>query len=177
MHKVVTKILFSHEEIVKRVKELGNWINQNYTNEDNLLLIVILKGSLPFAAELIKHVTVDHMMDFMVISTYKGTSSVGEFKLVLDINETVKNRKIIIIEDIIDTGYTIKNLKNLLYTRKPSDIKVMTLLSKTELHEKSLEPDVVGFNIKNHFVVGFGFDYYDKYRNLPYIGIFNKKFI
>ena len=177
MHKVVSSILFTHEQIVARVKELGKWVNDNYSDDDNLLLITILKGALPFVAELIKHIKTDHTMDFMVISTYKGTESSGEFKLVLDVNETIKDRKIIIIEDIIDTGYTIKELKNLLYTRKPLDIKVMSLLSKTELHDSSLEPDIVGFNIKNDFVIGFGFDYYDKYRNLPYIGIFNKKFI
>jgi len=175
-HKVIKKILFTHEEIIKKIKELASWINKNY-KDDELILVIILKGAMPFAAELIKHITIDHTLDFMVISSYVGTKSTGQFKVVLDLNQSIQDKKILIVEDIVDTGNTLKNLKKFLLTRKPSDIKIMTLLSKTEMHDKKLEPDVNGFNIGKEFVVGFGFDYNEKYRNLPYIGIFNTKYI
>lgn len=177
MDKAVTKILLTHEEIVAKIKQIAVWINNEYKNDKNLILVTILKGAMPFAAELIKHINIDHIMDFMVISSYKGTNSTGQFKVVLDLNESIKNKRVLILEDIIETGNTVKHLKQFLYTRKPTDIKIITLLSKSNLHDAALTPDKVGFDIQDDFVVGFGLDYNEKYRNFPYIGIFNKKFL
>lgn len=175
-HRDIKKILFTHNKIVKRVKELAAWVNAEY-KDNELVIAVILKGAMPFAAELIKHIKVDHILDFMVISSYDGLNSTGQFKVVLDLNESIKNKRVLIVEDIVETGNTLKNLKKLLKTRKPKDIKIMTLLSKDELHDKKLKADQIGFNVGMEFVVGYGLDYNDRYRNLPYIGIFNEKYL
>ena len=109
MDKAVTKILLTHEEIVAKIKQIAVWINNEYKNDKNLILVTILKGAMPFAAELIKHINIDHIMDFMVISSYKGTNSTGQFKVVLDLNESIKNKRVLILEDIIETGNTVKH--------------------------------------------------------------------
>lgn len=169
------QVLFTNEQIVARCEELGSELSKEYEGK-NPLFIGLLKGSVPFLAELIKHITIDMEMDFMDVSSYgDGTSSNGNVKIVKDLDISVAGRDIIIAEDIIDTGNTIKVVKELLLSRSAASVKVVCLLDKKERREVVIEADKVGFTIPNEFVIGFGLDYAQKYRNLPYIGVLKEE--
>lgn len=169
------QVLFTNEQIVARCEELGSELSKEYEGK-NPLFIGLLKGSVPFLAELIKHITIDMQMDFMDVSSYgDGTSSNGNVKIVKDLDISVAGRDIIIAEDIIDTGNTIKVVKELLLSRSAASVKVVCLLDKKERREVVIEADKVGFTIPNEFVIGFGLDYAQKYRNLPYIGVLKEE--
>ncbi|MFZ2714409.1 MAG: hypoxanthine phosphoribosyltransferase [Streptococcus suis] len=175
LDKDIKKILVSEEEIFEKSKELGQIIAKEYADKKPLL-VGILKGSIPFMAELIKHIDTHIETDYMVVSSYHGgTESSGTVKIIKDLDNSVAGRHIIFVEDIIDTGRTLKELKELFALRKAASIKIATLLDKPEGRVVEIEPDYTCFTIPNEFVVGFGLDYDENYRNLPYVGVLKEE--
>ncbi len=176
--KRFTKILFTREQIESKIKELAKWVNENYKDSKDLILVGLLKGSIPFLAQLIKDVEVDHSLDFIVASSYSGgTASTGNIKIVMDLATDIKNKDVLVIEDIIDSGITLEKVMKNLVDRKPKSIKIMTLLDKPARRKANIKPDIYGFEVPDEFLAGFGLDVKEKLRNVPYIGIFNKKYI
>ena len=175
LDKDIKKILVSEEEIFEKSKELGQIIAKEYADKKPLL-VGILKGSIPFMAELIRHIDAHIETDYMVVSSYHGgTESSGTVKIVKDLDNSVAGRHIIFVEDIIDTGRTLKELKELFALRQAASIKIATLLDKPEGRVVEIEPDYTCFTIPNEFVVGFGLDYDENYRNLPYVGVLKEE--
>ncbi|ASW48803.1 hypoxanthine phosphoribosyltransferase [Streptococcus suis] len=175
LDKDIKKILVSEEEIVAKCKELGQILATDYA-DNNPILVGILKGSIPFMAELMKHIDAHVETDYMVVSSYHGgTESCGTVKIIKDLDNSVAGRHIIFIEDIIDTGRTLKELKELFALRQAASIKIATLLDKPEGRVVEIEPDYTCFTIPNEFVVGFGLDYDENYRNLPYVGVLKEE--
>jgi len=165
------KVLVSEQDVDARIEELGKKISEDYSGKQ-VHLICILKGSVFFMCELAKRITVPVTMDFMSVSSYgDGTTSSGIVKLAKDLDETLEGKDVIIIEDIIDSGRTLYYLMDVLSQRKPNSLKLCTLLDKPERRVKAVKVDYVGFAIPDEFVVGYGLDYAQKYRNLPYIGV------
>ncbi|HEM3683835.1 TPA: hypoxanthine phosphoribosyltransferase [Streptococcus suis] len=175
LDKNIKKILVSEEEIVAKCKELGKILANDYADK-NPILVGILKGSIPFMAELMKHIDAHIETDYMVVSSYHGgTESSGTVKIIKDLDNSVAGRHIIFVEDIIDTGRTLKELKELFAFRQAASIKIATLLDKPEGRVVEIEPDYTCFTIPNEFVVGFGLDYDENYRNLPYVGVLKEE--
>ncbi|HEL1669766.1 TPA: hypoxanthine phosphoribosyltransferase [Streptococcus suis 2651] len=175
LDKDIKKILVSEEEIVAKCKELGQILATDYADK-NPILVGILKGSIPFMAELMKHIDAHVETDYMVVSSYHGgTESCGTVKIIKDLDNSVAGRHIIFVEDIIDTGRTLKELKELFAFRQAASIKIATLLDKPEGRVVEIEPDYTCFTIPNEFVVGFGLDYGENYRNLPYVGVLKEE--
>ena len=172
MDRDIDHILVSEEQLKTRVAELGTQISKDYAGK-NLLLVSILKGSVVFMADLMRAVSIPCGIDFMVVSSYGGanTSSTGLVKIIKDLDVSVKGRNILIVEDIIDTGRTLASLVELLKSRDAASVKICTLLDKPDRRVKTVEPDYVGFEVPNEFVVGYGLDFQGHYRNLPYVGI------
>ena len=171
----IKKILISHDEIVAAARELGQKLTEDYQGK-NPILVGILKGSVPFMAELIKHIDMHIELDFMLVSSYHGgTSSSGVINIIKDIDQDIKDRDILFVEDIIDTGKTLKSLKELFEGRQPASVKIATLLDKPEGRLVEIEADYTCFTIPNEFVVGYGLDYDENYRNLPYIGVLKEE--
>lgn len=163
--------LVSEEEVEKRVCELGRQISEDYAGRQ-VHLICVLKGGVFFMCELAKRITVPVSMDFMSVSSYgDGTASSGVVKIAKDLDESLEGKDVLIVEDIIDSGRTLSYLIQILEKRGPKSLKLCTLLDKPERRVKPVTVDYVGFNIPNEFVVGYGLDYAQKYRNLPYIGV------
>ena len=167
----IDKVLISSEEIQLRVRQLGNEISNDY--KDSVpILVCILKGAYPFLADLTRCLSVDHEVDFMAVSSYDGgTQSTGVVKIEKDLKSNITNRDVILVEDIIDTGLTIDNLIDLLKTRNPRSIRVAAVVDKKIARKKDVPLHYIGFEIPNEFVIGYGLDYDEKYRNLPFIGI------
>lgn len=171
----IKKILISHDEIVTAARELGQKLTEDYQGK-NPILVGILKGSVPFMAELIKHIDTHIELDFMLVSSYHGgTSSSGVINIIKDMDQDIKGRDILFVEDIIDTGKTLKSLKELVEGRQPASVKIATLLDKPEGRLVEIEADYTCFTIPNEFVVGYGLDYDENYRNLPYIGVLKEE--
>lgn len=171
----IKKILISHDEIVTAARELGQKLTEDYQGK-NPILVGILKGSVPFMAELIKHIDMHIELDFMLVSSYHGgTSSSGVINIIKDMDQDIKGRDILFVEDIIDTGKTLKSLKELFEGRQPASVKIATLLDKPEGRLVEIEADYTCFTIPNEFVVGYGLDYDENYRNLPYIGVLKEE--
>ena len=171
----IKKILISHDEIVTAARELGQKLTEDYQGK-NPILVGILKGSVPFMAELIKHIDTHIELDFMLVSSYHGgTSSSGVINIIKDMDKDIKGRDILFVEDIIDTGKTLKSLKELFEGRQPASVKIATLLDKPEGRLVEIEADYTCFTIPNEFVVGYGLDYDENYRNLPYIGVLKEE--
>ena len=171
MYNDLEQILFSKEQIAKRVKELGKQLSEDYAGK-NPIFVCILKGSSLFFSDLVKEITVPITFDFMSISSYgSGTVSSGEVKLIKDLDSSIENRHVVIVEDIVDTGHTLSYLIKNLQVRKPASVKICTLLNKECRREVDLKPDYVGFEVDNYFVVGYGLDYDEAYRNLPEVGV------
>ena len=165
------RVMISEEEVEARIAELGKQISEDYAGEQ-VHLLCILKGSVFFTCELAKRITVPVTLDFMSVSSYgDGTSSSGIVKIVKDLDETIEGKNVIVIEDIIDSGRTLHYLLSVLQKRNPRSMKLCTLLDKPDRRVKEVEVDYVGFAIPDEFVVGYGLDYAQKYRNLPYIGV------
>lgn len=163
--------LVSEQEVEERVCELGRQISEDYAGRQ-VHLICVLKGGVFFMCELAKRITVPVSMDFMSVSSYgDGTSSSGVVKIAKDLDEPLEGKDVLIVEDIIDSGRTLSYLIQILEKRRPRSMKLCTLLDKPERRVKPVEVDYVGFNIPDEFVVGYGLDYAQKYRNLPYIGV------
>ncbi|MFI3171827.1 MAG: hypoxanthine phosphoribosyltransferase [Eubacteriales bacterium] len=163
--------MLSEAEVDKRIEEIGKQISEEYAGKQ-VHLIGILKGSVFFMCELAKRITVPVSMDFMSVSSYgDGTVSSGIIKIAKDLDETLEGKDVIVVEDIIDSGRTLSYLLDVLAKRLPNSMKLCTLLDKPERRVKEVQVDYVGFEIPDEFVVGYGLDYAQKYRNLPYIGV------
>ncbi len=171
MRQDIEKILITEEEIQNKIKELGKVLTEEYKDRFPLA-IGVLKGAMPFMADLLKHIDTYLEMDFMDVSSYGGkTVSSGEVKIIKDLNTSVEGRDILIIEDIIDSGLTLNYLVDLFRYRKANSVKIVTLLDKPEGRKVDIKADYACFTIPNEFVVGYGLDYEEKYRNLPYVGV------
>ncbi len=165
------EVLLSEEVVDAKIKELGEQISKDYEGKE-VHLICVLKGSVFFICELAKRITVPVTMDFMSVSSYGAdTKSSGVVRIVKDLDESIKDKDVIVIEDIVDSGNTLSYLLEMLNDRKPRSLKLCTLLDKPERRRKPVNVDYVGFQIPDEFVVGYGLDYDQKYRNLPYVGI------
>ena len=174
MHKDCERIMLTEEQLRNRVKEIAEEVNKIYEVK-RPLVVGILKGSIIFYADFIRHLTMPVELDFMVVSSYgSGTVSSGKLNIKKDLDRDVKGRDVIIVEDIIDSGFTLANLKALLTERGASSVMIVTLLNKKERREYDIAPDYNCFDIENEFVVGYGLDYNEMYRSLPYIGILKR---
>ncbi|QXA18888.1 hypoxanthine phosphoribosyltransferase [Streptococcus gordonii] len=175
LEKDIKKVLISHDEIVAAAKKLGARLTEDYHGK-NPILVGVLKGSVPFMAELIKHIDTHIELDFMIVSSYHGgTSSSGVINIKKDVDQDVAGRDILFIEDIIDTGKTLKSLCEMFKDRNAASVKIATLLDKPEGRLVEIEADYTCFTIPNEFVVGYGLDYVENYRNLPYVGILKEE--
>lgn len=175
MHEDIEKVLISQEDIQNKCKEIGASLTEEYEGKFPLA-VGVLKGALPFMADVLRNIETYLEMDFMDVSSYGGEMrSSGEVKIVKDLNTQVEGRDLLIIEDIIDSGLTLSYLVDLFKYRKANSIKIVTLLDKPEGRTAAIKADVVGFEVPNEFVVGYGLDYQEKYRNLPYIGVLKPK--
>ena len=171
MEKDIERIYFSQEEIGEKVKELGARISADFEGK-NPLLVGILKGSFVFMADLIRTVTTYCDVDFMTVSSYgSGTTTTGAVKITKDLGSNIEGRDVILVEDILDSGLTLNYLKSFLAARNPKSISICTLLDKPARRRADITPDYVGFNCPDAFIVGYGLDYDERYRNLPYIGV------
>ena len=165
------KVMISEEDVDKRIQELGKQISEAYAGKQ-VHLICVLKGGVFFMCELAKRITVPVSMDFMSVSSYgDGTSSSGVVKIAQDLHEPLEGKDVLVVEDIIDSGRTLYYLLEILKKRNPNSMKLCTLLDKPDRRVRDVKVDYVGFEIPDEFVVGYGLDYAQKYRNLPYIGI------
>ena len=165
------KVLITEEEVDARIRELGERISKEYEGKQ-IHLICVLKGGVFFMCELAKRITVPVSMDFMCVGSYgDGTKSSGVVRLAKDLDESIENKEVLIVEDIIDSGNTLYYLMDVLRQRKPASLRLCTLLDKPDRRVKDVHVDWTGFEIPDEFVVGYGLDYAQKYRNLPYIGV------
>ncbi len=177
MHNDVKKILVSSEEITKREKELADEISKYYKEKNSVPVIVgLLKGSVPFMMGLVMKLDIDCEIDFMDVSSYSGTNSI-EVRVIKDIEGSVTDRDVLIVEDIVDTGKTLEKVTEMFRNKGAKEIKIVTLLDKPARREKAIEADYVGFVVPDEFVIGYGLDYNQKYRNLPYIGVIKEEAI
>ncbi|WP_338434301.1 hypoxanthine phosphoribosyltransferase [Ligilactobacillus saerimneri] len=175
MNNDIDKILYSSADIQAEVKRLGQQLAADYHGK-NPLVICILKGAILFMADIVRNMDIPLEMDFMDISSYgAGTISTGEVRILKDLDSSVKDRDVLIVEDIVDTGRTLKALSDLLKQREANSIKICTLLDKPERRVEGVDVDYVGFQIPDEFVVGYGMDYAGHYRNLPYVGILKRE--
>ena len=168
----IQKVLIEETQINERCKELAAQIEADYQKRGQVPVIVgLLKGSVPFMAELIKRFTFPCEIDFMSVSSYDGTESIGDVRIDKDMDLSCKGREVLIVEDIVDTGRTLREVKKILKRKGAADVKVVSLLDKPERRVVEIEADYIGFRVPDEFVVGYGLDYNQKYRNLPYIGV------
>lgn len=175
MNNDVKEILISEDSIKEKVKELGQRISKDYEGE-SVFLIGILKGSVPFMADLMREITIPVTMDFMAVSSYgNGTSSTGVVRILKDLDFEIKDKNIIIVEDIIDSGVTLSYLVDYLKNRGPKNIEIAALLTKPERNKVKVDAKYIGYEVPDKFVVGYGLDYAEKYRNLPYIGVLKEE--
>ena len=167
----VKKVLLSEEELHAKVAELGAQITKDYEGK-NLLLVTVLKGAVVFLADLMRTIDQPAEIDFMVVSSYgSGVKSSGVVKIVKDLDINLEGKDILIVEDILDSGMTLDYIKGMLQDRNPSSIRICALLDKPARRKVDLQADYVGFTLPDEFVIGYGLDYDEKYRNLPYIGV------
>ena len=171
----IDHVLFSEEQLAQRVAEIAAQIDKDYAGKEPLL-VSVLRGSFVFMADLVRQITVPCTVDFMAVSSYgSGTTSSGQVKIVKDLSETIEGKDVIVVEDILDSGNTLSYLLKLLEARRPSSIRLCTLLDKPERRTKPVEVQYSGFTIPDEFVVGYGLAYDERYRNLPYIGVLKPK--
>lgn len=171
MHEDIAKILLTEEDIRERTQELGTRISEDYAGRD-LMLICVLKGGFMFLSDLLRAISVPLSVDFMATSSYgAGIESSGVVRILKDLDVPIEGRNILIVEDIIDTGHTLDYLLRILDERQPASLRICTLLNKPDRREADIKIDYLGFNIPNEFVVGYGLDFDELYRNLAYIGV------
>jgi len=167
----IQQVLLSADQIAARVKEIGEQISADYAGEE-ILMIGVLRGAVIFMSDLARAISIPVAIDFMAVSSYgASTTSSGIVRILKDLDEEVAGRHVLVVEDIIDSGLTLNYLLDNLHSRKPASIRLVTLLNKPERRKKEVHVDYNGFTIPDHFVVGYGLDYAEKYRNLPFIGI------
>ncbi len=168
---LIERVLIGSDEISRRVQQLGSEISRDYVDRTPIL-VSILKGSFVFLADLTRSISVHHEVDFMAISSYHGgTESTGVVKIEKDLKSNITDRDVLIVEDIVDTGLTLDHLLAVLNTRNPRSIRICTLLDKASRRKKEVPVSYRGFEIPDEFVIGYGLDYDEKYRNLPFIGV------
>jgi hypoxanthine phosphoribosyltransferase len=171
LQEAIERVLIDATALQARIQAMGGEISDAYRGED-LLLISVLKGSIVFMADLIRAISVPHEIDFMATSSYgAGTQSTGVVRILKDLNKSIEGRNVLIVEDIIDSGHTLDYLVRILQERQPASLRIVTLLDKPDRREVAINVDWIGFSIPNDFVVGYGLDYNEIYRNLPYIGV------
>ncbi len=170
VEKDIERVLISQVEIEKNVQKIGAQISADYAGKEPIF-VGVLKGCFIFMADLMRHVTVNCSMDFMAVSSYRGTTSTGAVKINKDLNEDIEGRHLILVEDILDSGITLNYLKNYLAVRRPASIKIVTLMDKPARRKADIYADYSCFEVPDAFVVGYGLDYNERYRNLPYIGV------
>lgn len=172
MHDDIKTVLVTEDQLKARVKELGAQVSKDYAGKD-VLLVSILKGSVVFMADLMRAVDIPCEIDFMVVSSYGGanTSTTGLVKIIKDLDADLTGKEVLIVEDILDTGVTLSNLVPMLKMRNPNSVKICALLDKPERRKADIHADYTGFEVPDEFVVGYGLDYDEKYRNLPYVGV------
>ena len=167
----IQKILISEEQLAARVAELGAAISRDYEGK-KLMILGVLKGSVVFMADLLRHITIPVEMDFMAVSSYgAGVKTTGVVKILKDLDRLIEGYHVLVVEDILDSGMTLSYLTELLRDRGPASVRIATLLDKPERRKVDIAPDYVGFTVPDEFVVGYGLDYAELYRNLPYVGI------
>ena len=171
MERDIEKVLFSEEQLQTRVRELGEQISADYAGKEPLL-ISVLRGSYIFMADLSRAISQSCTIDFMAVSSYGGgTTSSGQVEIVKDLSDSIEGKDLLVVEDILDSGNTLSYLLQILQARHPASIRLCTLLDKPSRRVKPIKADYVGFEVPDEFVVGYGLDYDEKYRNLPYIGV------
>ena len=171
LEKDIQEVLFSEEQLSSRVNEIARQITQDYHGKE-IVLISVLRGSFVFMADLCRRIDLPCTVDFMAVSSYgAGTTSSGQVKITKDLSESIEGRDIIVVEDILDSGNTLSYLLQILQARHPASMKLCTLLDKPDRRIKPVHVDYSGFSIPDEFVVGYGLDFAEKYRNLPYIGL------
>lgn len=172
----IKEILFSEEKINELTDEIAKKLNKEYANKkDEIIVACLMKGAVPFHSLLIKKLNFELVTDYMIASSYEGgMSTKGNVKIIMDLNTNIENKNLIIIEDLIDSGLTLQKVVSYLKTHNPKSLKIVTLLNKDVADRKSfIEPDIYGSKCGDEFLVGFGLDYQEKLRNLPYIGVFD----
>ena len=171
MENDILNVLISKEELAKKVQEIGAQISKDYAGK-NLMMVSVLKGSVVFMADLMRAVTIPAEIDFMSVSSYgSGAKTSGVVKIIKDLDIELAGRDLLIVEDILDSGLTLSYIKKILLERGPRSIKICTLLDKPERRKADILADYSGFEVPDEFVVGYGLDFAEKYRNLPYIGV------
>ena len=175
MEQDIKKVLISEEEIQAKVAEIGARISEDYVGK-NLLMVGILKGSVVFMADLMRTVGVHAQIDFMSVSSYgSGTKSSGVVKIIKDLDNNVEGYDLLLVEDILDSGLTLSYLREMLQNRHPNSIKIVTLLNKPARRTADIQPDYCCFDVPDEFVVGYGLDFDERYRNLPYVGVLKEE--
>ena len=172
-HRDIERVLLDESTIATRIKELGRQISHDYAGR-GVTLVGILKGSVIFLGDLMRAIEADCSVDFMCLSSYEGKGSTGVVRVLLDLRDNAEGKDLLIVEDIVDTGLTLHYLLENLKTRNPRSLEICALLDKPECRKVPVQAKYVGFSIANEFVVGFGLDYNEKYRNLPYIGVLKR---
>ena len=176
MHEDIAKILITEEEIRKRIKELGEEISRDYNGKDPIL-VTVLRGAIVFLCDLMRKISIPITLDFLSISSYSGQTQTGVVRILKDLDENIENRQVILVEDIIDTGLTLNYILKTLKARRPADVRVCALLDKKVRRIVDVSIDYLGFEIPDEFVVGYGMDYNQRYRGLPFICILKKGII
>jgi len=172
MHKDLEKILITEEEIREATARLAAQIEKDYKGEEDIVFVGLLKGSVQFMADLLKHIDMMCKIDFMCVSSYgKGTKSTGRVNIIKDLSEPIDDKNVIIVEDIIDSGNTLSFINKYFSAKNAKSVRICTLLNKPSRREVEIDVDYVGFEVEDEFVVGYGLDYREYYRNLPYIGV------
>ena len=175
MREDVKEILFDENQLAEKVKELGSRISKDYKGKD-LLVVGVLKGSVLFAADLIKNITIPCEIDFMAVSSYgNSTETSGVVRILKDLDHSIEGKHVLLVEDIVDSWITLSYLLKYLKARRAESIEIVSLLNKPERRTADLEVKYIGFEVPNEFIVGYGIDYAEKYRNLPYIAILKEE--
>ena len=175
MREDIQEVLFSETELEQRITELGTQITEDYKGK-SLIVVGILKGSNIFTSDLVRKIDLPLRMEFMAVSSYgNATQSTGVVKILKDLDRGIEGEHVLIVEDIVDSGLTLKYIKDILLTRNPESVKICTLLDKPARRKENITPDYSGFEVPDEFIVGYGIDYAERYRNLPFVGILKRE--
>ena len=175
MNNDIKEVLFSEDKLRDKIRQMGAKISNDYSGKE-LILIGVLKGSVVFMSDLIKEITIPCKMDFMAVSSYgNSTETSGVVRILKDLDFDIQGKDVLIVEDIIDSGVTLKYLMKYLSARKPSSLEIICLLNKPERRKVDIDVKYLGYNVPDYFLVGFGLDFAEKYRNLPYVGILKEE--
>lgn len=175
MRQDIQEVLFTEAELNERISELGEQITADYEGK-SLIVVGILKGSNIFTSDLVRKINLPLKMDFMAVSSYgSSTESTGVVKILKDLDRDIDGEHVLIVEDIVDSGLTLKYLKEILLTRNPASVRICTLLDKPARRKENIKPDYLGYEVPDEFIVGYGIDYAERYRNLPFVGILKRE--